>query len=47
MNRINKPEVRRCHYVRAKKMNRGNPDNRIEIVVQTMTRVSSVSEISK
>jgi hypothetical protein len=37
ISRINKPEVSRCHYVRARKMNLGNPDNRIEIVVQTMT----------
>jgi hypothetical protein len=36
MNRIKEAKVRRCHLVRAKKMNHGNPDNPIEIVVQTM-----------
>jgi hypothetical protein len=36
MNRIKEAKVRQCHLVRAKKMNHGNPDNPIEIVVQTM-----------
>jgi hypothetical protein len=36
IRRINKPEVSRCHPIRTRKMNLGNPDNRIGIVVQTM-----------